>query len=191
RVTVGGRGGAGQPRLAAEVARGAADRFADGVWLVELAGVRDPAQVPSVVAAVLGVREQPGERPVQAVARVLAGQQLLLGLDNCEHVIGTAAEVCAGVVAGRGGARVPATRRVAVRLGAGSVAGSVLFRIGVTWGARPRPRGWRCPPRGPAAPMCVSRWMAGPGRWWGGWWRGGMGCLWRSSWRRRGWRRWA
>src|SRR5262249_11295718 len=66
-VTVTGPGGSGKTRLAAEVARGVADRFADGVWLVELAGVRDPAQVPSVVAAVLGVREQPGERPAQAV----------------------------------------------------------------------------------------------------------------------------
>src|SRR5262249_58187300 len=118
RVTVGGRGGAGQPRLAAEVARGAADRFADGVWLVELAGVRDPAQVPSVVAAVLGVREQPGERPVQAVARVLAGQQLLLVLDNCEHVIGTAGGVGGGGVRGGGGGRGRGKRREPLR-GAG------------------------------------------------------------------------
>jgi len=59
-VTVTGPGGSGKTRLAAEVARGVADRFADGAWLVELAGVRDPAQVPSVVSAVLGVREQPG-----------------------------------------------------------------------------------------------------------------------------------
>ena len=115
-VTVTGPGGSGKTRLAAEVARGAADRFADGVWLVELAGVRDPAQMPSVVAAVLGVREQPGERPVQAVARVLAGQQLLLVLDNCEHVIGTAAELCAGVLPECDEVRVLATRACPVDL---------------------------------------------------------------------------
>ena len=125
-VTVTGPGGSGKTRLAAEVARGVADRFADGAWLVELAGVRDPAQVPSVVAAVLGVREQPGERPVQAVARVLAGQQLLLlVLDNCEHVIGAAAELCAGVLPECDELRVLATSREPLR-----VAGEARYRLG-------------------------------------------------------------
>ncbi len=59
-VTVTGPGGAGKTRLAGEVARQVAGRFADGVWLAELAPVRDPVLVPAVVAAVLGVREQPG-----------------------------------------------------------------------------------------------------------------------------------
>ena len=61
-----------------------AGRFADGVWLAELAAVRDPAQVPAVVAAALGVRDQPGVLVAEAVARALARQQLLLVLDNCE-----------------------------------------------------------------------------------------------------------
>src|SRR5215471_12932607 len=90
-VTVTGPGGSGKTRLAAEVARRVAGRFADGVWLAELAAVRDPAQVASVVAAVLGVRQRPGELAADAVARVLAGQQLLLVLDNCEHVVAGAA----------------------------------------------------------------------------------------------------
>ena len=59
-VTVTGPGGVGKTRLAAEVARRVADRFADGVWLVELAAVTDPARVPSAVAAALGIRERPG-----------------------------------------------------------------------------------------------------------------------------------
>src|SRR6201994_3267373 len=59
-VTVTGPGGAGKTRLAGQVARRVAGRFADGAWLVELALVRDPALVPSVVAVALGVREQPG-----------------------------------------------------------------------------------------------------------------------------------
>ena len=57
-VTVTGPGGVGKTRLAGEVARQVAGRFADGVWLVELAPVGDPAVVPAVVAAALGVREQ-------------------------------------------------------------------------------------------------------------------------------------
>ena len=79
-VTVTGPGGTGKTRLAAEVARQVAGRFADGAWLVELAPVRDPALVPAVVAAALGVREQPGVPAAGAVAQVLARQQLLLVL---------------------------------------------------------------------------------------------------------------
>jgi hypothetical protein len=59
-VTVTGPGGAGKTRLAGEVARQVAARFGDGAWLVELAPVQDPEQVPVVVAAALGVRAQPG-----------------------------------------------------------------------------------------------------------------------------------
>ena len=94
-----------------EVAGQVAGRFADGVWLAELAAVRDPAQVPAVVAAALGVREQPGVPAGEAVARVLARQQLLLVLDNCEHVIGAAAELCAGLLAACDDVRVLATSR--------------------------------------------------------------------------------
>ncbi len=54
-LTVTGAGGAGKTRLAGEVARGVADRFADGVWLAEMAAVRDPGQV----AAALGIRDLP------------------------------------------------------------------------------------------------------------------------------------
>jgi predicted ATPase len=58
-VTVTGPGGAGKTRLASVVARRAAGRFADGVWLTELAAVRDPAQVAVLVATALGVRDLP------------------------------------------------------------------------------------------------------------------------------------
>ena len=90
-VTVTEPGGAGKTRLAGEVAREVAGRFGDGVWLAELAAVRDPAQVAAVVAAALGVRDLPGAAVAEALAQVLARQQLLLMLDNCEHVIGAAA----------------------------------------------------------------------------------------------------
>ena len=59
-VTVTGPGGVGKTRLASEVARQVAGRFADGAWLAELAPVRDPARVASAVGVALGVREQPG-----------------------------------------------------------------------------------------------------------------------------------
>jgi predicted ATPase len=65
-LTVTGPGGVGKTRLAGAVARRIADRFADGVWLVELAAVREPAQVPSAVTAALSIPERPG---VSAIAR--------------------------------------------------------------------------------------------------------------------------
>ena len=90
-VTVTGPGGAGKTRLAAEVAKHMAGRFTDGVWLAELAAVQDPAQVPAAVAAALGIRDLPSVGTADALARALARRQLLLVLDNCEHLIGAAA----------------------------------------------------------------------------------------------------
>ena len=124
-MTVTGPGGAGKTRLAGEVARQVAGRFADGAWLAELAPVRDPALVPAVVAAALGVREQPGLPAAGALARVLARRQLLLVLDNCEHVIGAAAELCAGLLAACDDVRVLATSREPLR-----VAGEARYRLG-------------------------------------------------------------
>jgi hypothetical protein len=192
-VTVTGPGGSGKTRLAAEVARQVAGEFADGAWLVELAPVADPAQVAAVVAAALGVRDQPGVPAGGAVARVLARQQLLLVLDNCEHVIGAAAELCAGLLAACDDVRVLATSREPLR-----VAGEARYRlaplacrIGTIWRARPGPRRWRCSPTGPATVIFSLRSTSGPLRRWRGWWHGWTGCRWRSSWPRRGWRRWA
>ena len=67
-VTLTGPGGAGETRLAGEVARRVAGRFADGVWLAELAAVRDPGQVPAAVAAALGIHDLPAvwRRPMRS-----------------------------------------------------------------------------------------------------------------------------
>jgi len=124
-VTVTGPGGSGKTRLAGEVARRVAGRFGDGVWLVELAAVQDPAQVAAVVAAALGVREQPGVPVAGTLARVLARQQLLLVLDNCEHVVVAAAGLCAELVAACDELRVLATSREALRVG-----GEARYRLG-------------------------------------------------------------
>ena len=124
-VTVTGPGGSGKTRLAGEVAKQVAGRFADGAWLVELATVQEAGQVPAVVAATLGVREQPGVPAAEAVARVLSRQQLLLVLDNCEHVIDAAARLCAGLVAACDDVRVLATSREPL-----AVAGEARYRLG-------------------------------------------------------------
>ena len=72
-MTVAGPGGAGKTRLAGEVASRVVDRFADGVWLAELAPVRDPALVAGVVAAALGLRDLPGVPAAEALARCWPG----------------------------------------------------------------------------------------------------------------------
>jgi predicted ATPase/DNA-binding CsgD family transcriptional regulator len=124
-VTVTGPGGAGKTRLVGQVASRVAGRFADGAWLAELAPVRDPALVPAVVMTALGIRDQPGLPAAGALARVLARRQLLLVLDNCEHVIGAAAELCAGLLQACDDVRVLATSREPLRL-----AGEARFRLG-------------------------------------------------------------
>jgi predicted ATPase len=123
-VTVTGPGGSGKTRLAGEVANRVAGRFADGAWLAELGPVRDPALVAGAVAAALGVRDLPGVPAADAVARVLARQQLLVVLDNCEHVIGAAAGLCAGLLLACDDVRVLATSREPLR-----VAGEVRYRL--------------------------------------------------------------
>ena len=116
-VTVTGPGGAGKTRLAGEVARQVAGRFADGVWLAELASVSDPALVAGVVAAALGLRDLPGVPTAEAVARLLARQELLLVLDNCEHVTDAAASLCAGLLLACDDVRVLVTSREPLQLG--------------------------------------------------------------------------
>ena len=123
-VTVTGPGGVGKTRLAGEVTRRVAGQFADGAWLVELAAVQEPALVPAAVAAVLGVRQLPGRPVAESLAAVLAGQQLLLVLDNCEHVVGAAAELCGALLAAADDVRVLATSREPVR-----VAGEGRYRL--------------------------------------------------------------
>src|SRR5450755_780262 len=123
-VTLSGPGGAGKTRLAGEVARQVAGRFADGVWLAELAAVRDPAQVAAAVAAALGIRDPPSVAAADAVAHALARRQLLLVLDNCEHVIGAAAELCGRLLLGADDVRVLATSREPLR-----IAGETRYRL--------------------------------------------------------------
>jgi predicted ATPase/DNA-binding CsgD family transcriptional regulator len=124
-VTVTGPGGAGKTRLAGEVARQVADRFADGVWLAELAALTDPAQVAAAVGTALGIRDLPSVAAADALAQALARRQLLLVLDNCEHVIGAAAELCGRLLLGADDVRVLATSREPLR-----IAGEVRYRLG-------------------------------------------------------------
>ena len=92
-VTLTGPGGCGKTRLALRAAALAAKGFEDGAWLVELASLTDAALVASSVAEALGVPERDAADPMEAVVRALAGRELLIVLDNCEHVLGPAGQV--------------------------------------------------------------------------------------------------
>src|SRR5262249_29706903 len=89
-LTLTGAGGAGKTRLAQQLGGEVLERYPDGVWLVELAPLADPALVPQVVASVLGVHEEPGRPLVQTLTDVLRAKHLLLLLDNCEHTLDAA-----------------------------------------------------------------------------------------------------
>ena len=89
-VTLTGPGGCGKTRLALRVAALAEPGFEGGARLVELASLTDPSLVPVSVAAALGVPEQDAANPMAAVVRALADLELLIVLDNCEHVLGSA-----------------------------------------------------------------------------------------------------
>ncbi|MDQ3566795.1 MAG: AAA family ATPase, partial [Actinomycetota bacterium] len=86
-MTLTGAGGSGKTRLALEVARGLIEAYPNGVWLVELAPLSEQALVPKAVAEALKVPERPAEPLSDTLADVLRDRQLLLVLDNCEHLL--------------------------------------------------------------------------------------------------------
>jgi predicted ATPase/class 3 adenylate cyclase len=137
-VTLTGAAGCGKTRLALQVAREMLDAYHSGVWLVDLAPLADPDLVTQVVARTLGVREPAASTMVDAldsgaqnarplvdlVVEHLRSRQLLLVLDNCEHVLEAAAAIVGTLLRGCAELRVLATSREAL-----GVAGEVSWRV--------------------------------------------------------------
>jgi len=92
-LTLTGAGGSGKTRLAIQAATDLIDRFANGVWWVELAALTDGEQVVRAVAKALGVTEQPHEPALQSVVDFLSEKALLLVIDNCEHMVDASAQL--------------------------------------------------------------------------------------------------
>ncbi len=114
-LTLSGPAGVGKTRLALAIAWDVAPHFADGVTFIDLAQLTEPALLPATVAAALGISA--GEDTLgDAIVAHLRGRQMLLVLDNCEHLAGPSGQVAAGVLAVCPAVQVLATSRVPLRV---------------------------------------------------------------------------
>ena len=123
-VTLTGAGGAGKTRLAVQVAAQLADEFDDGVWYVDLAPITDPELVSVTVARALGLPDQPGRSTMDSLLRFVRDRQMLVVLDNCEHLLDASAELVVAVLSGAARLTLLATSREAIGL-----AGEVSWRV--------------------------------------------------------------
>jgi predicted ATPase/class 3 adenylate cyclase len=97
-VTLAGAGGSGKTRLALQVAAELLDGSGDGVWLVELAPISSPDGVATAIAETLGAVSEPGRPALETLLDALAPQNILIVLDNCEHLIGSCAKVADAIL---------------------------------------------------------------------------------------------
>jgi predicted ATPase len=123
-LTLVGTGGVGKTTLALKLARGAEDSYEGGAALVELGVLTDPALIPEAVAAALDVHGLSGQSPLDAVIEYLSVQPLLLVLDNCEHLLASAAGLAAELLRGTPHLAILATSREPL-----AVPGEVVFRV--------------------------------------------------------------
>jgi len=110
-VTIAGPGGIGKSRLALQVAADVLDGAVDGVWLVELAPVAEPELVARTAAVVLGVREAPGRPMLDTLIDAVDNRDLLMILDNAEHVLDAVAKLADALIRSCPRARVLVTSR--------------------------------------------------------------------------------
>ena len=123
-VALTGAGGAGKTRLAVEIAARIAPEFRDGVWYVDLAPITYPAVVRVTVARALGLPDQPGRSTMDTLLRFVADRQLLILLDNCEHLLDASADLVVALLAGAPGLTVLATSREPI-----GVTGEATWRV--------------------------------------------------------------
>ncbi len=116
-LTLTGAGGSGKTRLAVEAARGLAGAYPDGVWMAELAPLSEPGLVPQAVSHALGIREQPGRPLLGTLTEALRDKELLLVMDNCEHLIQTSTSLAETLLSSCPRLRILATSREPLAVG--------------------------------------------------------------------------
>jgi len=97
-VTLTGSGGTGKTRLSLQVAAELLDTFPDGVWFIELAPLTDPELVPQTMLTTMGISEQPGKSVLQVLMDHTREKNLLIVLDNCEHLIEACAQLAGALL---------------------------------------------------------------------------------------------
>src|SRR6202022_1865113 len=122
-MTLTGAGGVGKTRLAIHVAAAMAGEFSDGVWYVDLAPITYPELVGVTVARALGLPDQPGRSTMDTLLRFVRDRQMLVVLDNCEHLLDASAELIVALLGGSPRLTLLATSREAI-----GVAGEVSWR---------------------------------------------------------------
>ena len=115
-VTIVGAGGIGKTRVALQVAAEIVDAYRGGVWLTELASLRDPSLVPTMVAQALGVQERARTPAIESLRAYLKSRQVLLILDNCEHLVESCARLADSMLGEAKGATIIATSREPLRV---------------------------------------------------------------------------
>lgn len=123
-LTLTGSGGCGKTRLALQATADLLGGFADGVWFVELASLRDGELLAQKVGSTLGLREQQGPRFEQSLLHFLRNRELLLLLDNCEHLVEPCARLCETLLLSCPRVRILATSREAL-----GIAGELAYRV--------------------------------------------------------------
>ncbi len=119
-----GAGGCGKTRLSLQVARDTLPTFPDGIWMVELAAITDPSLVPQMVITTLGLKEEPGRLLTQTLVDHLKSKNLLIILDNCEHLISACAELVDFVLRSCSGLRFLTTSREGL-----GITGEVIYQV--------------------------------------------------------------
>jgi predicted ATPase/class 3 adenylate cyclase len=123
-LTLTGAGGSGKTRLALQAAKGLVTEFEDGVWWVELASLSDPALVPQVIGAALGLRDQASRPMLDQLGDHLRAKRLLLVVDNCEHLVAACATCADVLLHAAPGLRILATSREPL-----AIAGETTYRV--------------------------------------------------------------